>query len=403
MQRRARGSRESYERLLESLECRLEYDERLLDELRLLAGSLHSLYSLLSSICRPPPRLYIRVNTLRVEPGELLDRLRSRGLRVYRDEHLEEALWFPVEGPYRVPIVEKRVVVDKRTAESVLLGAHVYAPGVVSAEGVRRGDEVNVVTEHGVVVAYGVAAMDWEEAKTRKKGLFVQVEVSRYRAPSTRELPEWSQGLFYEQSLPAMWASRLLDPQPGETIVDMCAAPGGKTGHIVELSSGRARVLAFDHSKSKVEKLRSELGRLGHLRFVEVRREDSRYLDLRYPGLRADKVLLDPPCTALGVIPKVYDSKTWRDVVNAARYQWQFVKVAAKILKPGGRLVYSTCTVTIEENERLVERMERLGLRLVELRAPRSSLGYRGLPVSRFYPDVQETPGYFIAVLEKRG
>ncbi len=395
--------RESYESILRSLECRLEYDEGLLAELERLTGGKGGLRSLLSGICRPPPRLYIRVNTLRVEPGELLDRLRSRGLRVYRDEHLEEALWFPVEGPYRVPLVEKRVVVDKRTAESVLLGAHVYAPGVVSAEGVRRGDEVNVVTEHGVVVAYGIAVVDWEEAKRKRRGLFVRVEASRYRAPSTRELPEWREGLFYEQSLPAMWASRLLDPQPGETIVDMCAAPGGKTGHLVELTRGKARILAFDHSRSKVERLRSELERLGHLRYVEVRREDSRYLDLRYPGLRADRVLLDPPCTALGVVPKVFDRKGWKDVVNAARYQWQFAKVASKILKPGGRLVYSTCTVTIEENEALVERMERLGLRLVEARAPRSSLGYRGLPVSRFYPDVQETPGYFIAVLEKRG
>ena len=398
-----RESRESYARLLESLECRLEYDDRLLEELERLAGGAPGLRSLLSSICRPPPRLYIRVNTLRIEPGGLLDRLRSRGLRVYRDEHLEEALWFPVEGPFRVPMAEKRVVVDKRTAESVLLGAHVYIPGVVSAEGVRRGDEVNVVTEQGVVVAYGVALLDWEEAREKRKGMFVRVEVSRYRAPSTRELPEWKEGLFYEQSLPAMWASRLLDPQPGEAIVDMCAAPGGKTGHIVELTRGRAKVLAFDHSRSKVERLRSELRRLGHLGFVEVRREDSRYLDLRHPGLRADRVLLDPPCTALGVVPKVYDRKGWRDVVNAARYQWQFAKVAAKILKPGGRLVYSTCTMTIEENEALVERMERLGLRLVEERAAGSSLGYRGLPVSRFYPDVQETPGYFIAVFEKRG
>ncbi len=383
--------------------CILDYDEGLLESLRRVAGGEAQLRSLLASICEPPRRLYVRVNTRRVEPGALLDRLRSRGLRVYRDEHLPEALWFPIEGPNRVPLVEKRVVVDKRTAESVLLGAHVYAPGVLAAEGIEAGDEVNVVTEHGVVVAYGVARMSWEEAKRRRRGLFVEVLVSRYRAPSTRELPEWREGLIYEQSLPAMWASRLLDPRPGETIVDMCAAPGGKTGHIVELTGGRARVYAFDHSRSKLERMREELRRLGHLDAVVVRRADSRYLDLDYPGLRADRVLLDPPCTAIGVVPKVYDRKGLRDVVNAARYQWQFAKVAAKILKPGGRLVYSTCTLTREENEEIVERLESLGLRLLEVRAPGSSRGLGVEEASRFYPSVQGTPGYFIAVLEKRG
>ncbi len=384
-------------------ECTLEYDGTVIGELGRAYGR-HRLESLLAWLCRPPPRLYIRVNTLRIDPGVLLDRLREKGLRVYRDEHLPEALWFPVEGPNPVPRVEKRVIVDKRTAESVLLGAHVYAPGVVEARGVEKGDEVNVVSENGVVVAYGVAEMSWEEAKKRRKGLFVRVLVSRYRAPSTRELPEWKEGLIYEQSLPAMWASRLLDPQPGEVVVDMCAAPGGKTGHLYELARGKARIVAFDHSSSKIRRMAEELARLGHLDGIHVEKADSRYLDLDYPMLRADKVLLDPPCTALGVVPKVYDRKTLRDVETASRYQWQFAKVAAKILKPGGRLVYSTCTMTISENEALVERMvEELGLRLVEARAPRSSMGYRGLPVSRYYPGLQPTPGYFIAVLEKRG
>ncbi len=376
------------------------YDQGLLEELsRVARGS--SLRALLESLCEPPARLYVRVNTLRADPGEVLDRLRSRGLRVYRDEALPEALWFPVEGPFRVPLVEKRVVVDKRTAESVLLGAHVYAPGVVSAEGVGKGDEVNVVSENGVVVAYGVAEMSWEEVRERGRGLAVRVIVSRYRAPSTRELPEWREGLIYEQSLPAMWASRLLEPEPGEIVVDMCAAPGGKTGHVYELSGGRARVVAFDHSSARISRMVAELRRLGHLDGILVERADSRYLDLDYPMLRADKVLLDPPCTAIGVIPKVYDVKRLEDAMAASRYQWQFVKVAARILRPGGRLVYSTCTITRMENEDIVSRAERLGLRLVELRAPGSSRGL-GVPASRFYPSVQRTPGYFIAVLEKR-
>ncbi len=376
------------------------YDSGLLRELgRVVKGK--ALEVLLESLCRPPARLYVRVNTLRAEPGELLDRLRSRGLRVYRDEALQEALWFPVEGPFRVPLAEKRVVVDKRTAESVLLGANVYAPGVLDARGVGIGDEVNVVAENGVVVAYGIAEMSWDEIRRVKRGLAVRVLASKYRAPSTRELPEWREGLIYEQSLPAMWASRLLDPRPGEVVVDMCAAPGGKTSHIYELSGGRAKIVAFDHSATRLSRMISELKRLGHINGVVVEKADSRYLDLDYPMLRADKVLLDPPCTAIGVVPKVYDVKRYSDTLAASRYQWQFLKVAARILKPGGRLVYSTCTLTMLENEDIIARAEKLGLRVVETRAPGSSNGI-GVVASRFYPSVQQTPGYFIAVLEKR-
>ncbi len=384
----------------------LDYDTRLLDALRRVYGQSLGLF--IESVGSPGRRLYVRVNTLRVEPGVLLDRLAERGVEAHRDEVLPEAVYFRVEGPFRVDRGDKVVVASKEAAESVALGANLYAPGVVKCPGdVRRGDEVTVVTRSGLPVGEGVAARDCREVIGSRRGLVVEVFRSLYRTVRVRELPEFAEGLVYPQSLPAMYVARQLEPAPGELVVDLCAAPGGKTGHVVELSGGGARVIAFDRSRGKVERMREELSRLGHLPSVEAWVADSRYADEDFPWLRPDKVIVDPPCSALGVRPKLEDRKSYGDVLALMNYQLQFLRAASRMVKPGGTVVYSTCTVTVEENEEVIERMleEDRCLEVGEVRADRASRGvhgqYREL-FARFHPHEHDTPGYFIAKLVKK-
>jgi len=381
------------------------YDDALFEALERVYGE--DLDSFLDAVSRPGSRLYFRVNTLRIDPGELIDSLRARGLDVRRDEELPEALYVPVQGPFEIERLELCVLVDKRAAESILLGANLYAPGVRWCDPrIRRGDEVSILGPGGILVANGIAAMSCEEMLRSRHGLAVEVVRSRYRAPCLRSLPEFEKGLIYPQSLPAIYVSRILDPQPNDLVVDMCAAPGGKTGHIVELSRGRATIYAFDHSKSKIEELRNEMRRLGHLDLVHVERRDSRYLHLDLPTLRPTKVLVDPPCTALGVRPKVLDVKTWRDVVSSARYQVQFLWTALRIARVGARIVYSTCTVTVEENELLVELIAEK-CRCVEIekievrRFSRGVWGAHSDSYVRVHPHLHDATGYFIASLRK--
>ena len=385
----------------------LHYDSDLKKSLAALYGDDVELF--LRSISEPGSRYYLRVNTLRISVDEVVERLRSRGIEVYRDEHLPEAIYTPVKGPYKVEVREKVVVADKYAAESVYMGSNLYVPGVVRCSpSISRGDVITVVSETGVAVAEGVATLSCQEMLRARKGLAVEVTVSRYKVPPIAELPEYQAGFLYPQSLPAMYVSRVLDPRPGELVVDMCAAPGGKTGHIIELSRGRAYVLAFDRSKKRLEAMAREMERLGHRPFVEMWRADSRYIHIDFSWLRADRVVVDLPCTALGVRPKLFDSKTYRDVVNASRYQVQFLKAAAKVLKKGGILVYSTYTVTVEENEYVVERLldEERCLEPESIEAPVGSRGFRyskyGDFYLRFHPHIHGTPGYFIAKLIKK-
>lgn len=367
------------------------------------------LEGILESVRRPPSRYYIRVNTMKTSPEELLRVLRERSIDVHQDEHLPEALWFPVKGPNRVPSARKYVLADKRAAESVYVGANLYIPGVVRMdEEVKKGDEVNVIAPNGEVVAFGVAEVSSDDFGVVRRGIAVRTLVSTYEMPKVREMREYELGLFYDQSLPAQWVGHVVDPQPNEVIVDMNAAPGGKTSHIIQLSGGKAVVHAFDRSEGKVEELIEVLGRLGMDGLYNVEARDTRYLDLDRPDLvnSVDKVLIDPPCTDMGVRPRLFDVKTMDLVMAMSNYQKQFIKVAWKLLRPGGILVYSTCTIPPLENEDNIAYAESLGFEVVDISIPNTSGGLidrYGGSVARFYPHIHDTPGFFIAKLRKPG
>ncbi|BAN90178.1 RsmB/NOP family class I SAM-dependent RNA methyltransferase [Aeropyrum camini] len=376
----------------------ISYDSGLAEVLEASSGPL---CSLLSSLERPPPRIYVRVNTLKVGVDRYLEMLRGAGLEFRVDEDIPEAIWHPVEGPLSWEFRGKRVVADKVASESVLMGSDLYAPGVLHAKGVERGDEVVVVAPNGRVVGGGVAVMSWREMRRSGRGLAVRVTKPIYRAPRVSELPGFREGLVYGQSITSMYVARALDPRPGWTVVDMNAAPGGKVSHVAQLAGRGARIIAIDRP-SKVARLRETLERLG-AGWVRVVGGDSRRASSLLPGLagRVDAILVDPPCTNIGVIPKVFDVKTLRDSASAHRYQWMFVEEAWRLLRRGGVLAYSTCTLSSLENELIAARAEELGFRLTWSWGVRPSRGRRGRLGFRWEPHRDATPGFFLALLEK--
>ena len=134
--------------------------------------------------------------------------------------------------------------------------------------------------------------------------------------------------------------------------------------------------------------------------------QDTRYLPDDFPNLQADRVLIDPPCSALGLRPKIYDFTTRERVENLANYQKQFIKAASKVVKPGGVVVYSVCTFTLQECEQVVAFAEHeCRLRVVEQSPMIGSAGFTAFSMlgslcQRFHPHVNEV-GYFIAKFER--
>ena len=357
--------------------------------------------AVLESLVNPARTYYVRCNTLRIKPVELKNRLEGQGFSIEQNPMIPEALGIQVEGPFVVPLAKQKIVVNKRTAESALQGANVYAPGIVNCGSMRIGDEVTIISDLGEVIATGRAMMSANDVLTFRKGLAIRVDHSRFIGPHVRELSEFSQGLLYPQSLAAMATAHVLDPKPDEMIVDVNCAPGGKLSHISQLMNNSGKVFGFDRNSQKIDQARQNVTILG-CRNVVLGIHDSRYLHKDFSGLKADRVLIDPPCSALGLRPKVHDFTTLDRVNHLADYQKQFIKAASEIVRPGGVIVYSVCTFTPQECEQAVKFAEQeCDLQILEQRPflgseGLSTYGNAALSCQRFHPHTHEI-GYFIA------
>ncbi|HEX8296810.1 MAG TPA: 16S rRNA (cytosine(967)-C(5))-methyltransferase RsmB [Chthoniobacteraceae bacterium] len=181
-----------------------------------------------------------------------------------------------------------------------------------------------------------------------------------------------ARGLCYVQDPSTLLACDLLDPQPGERVLDACAAPGGKTTYLAQLMRNEGRILACDLYESRVQRLRENLQRLG-VTNTEALVHDTMQAGPPLEAASFDRILIDAPCSNTGVIRRRVDVR-WRltdeDFLRMPAQQLALVRRCAALLKPGGALVYSTCSLEPEENEQLVARVlaEVPGLRHVETR-----------------------------------
>ncbi len=361
------------------------FNKDVLEALKRVYGD--DLNKVLEALTRPNKYYTVRVNTLKTDVDTVLDEFKRMGYKVKKHKEINELILFEYERNEKIDIHENLVYVDKFTAESAMMGANVYAPGVLKI--VRgKGDKATVLSINGIPVAEGVLAKNFNESLRKRKGIVVNVEKSLYMLPSFRESDLFLKGYIYPQSLPALVAVRALEPEPNEKILDMCAAPGGKTSYIAQLTKNKAKIIAVDRSRKKVKKLRENLEILGCK--AEVIRADSRFLKIK-----ADKVLIDPSCSSLGVRPKIYDLTTYKKIKTLSEYQKQFLKSARRIARKF--IVYSTCTLTLEENEEIVEYAEKeLNLRLIDFEFKEASQALIEGAL-RFHPHIQDTTGFFIA------
>lgn len=172
---------------------------------------------------------------------------------------------------------------------------------------------------------------------------------------SIQNLPGFSEGWWTVQDSSAQLVGHLLDPEAGEVVIDACAAPGGKTTHIAELMGDKGTVWACDRAASRLKKLQENIARL-QLQSIQICIGDSRNLpQLKNSGSR---VLLDVPCSGLGTLHRHADAR-WRQTPESVRelsvLQGELLEQTAAWVKPGGVLVYATCTLHPLENEGVIQ------------------------------------------------
>jgi 16S rRNA (cytosine967-C5)-methyltransferase len=170
------------------------------------------------------------------------------------------------------------------------------------------------------------------------------------------DLPGFAAGRVSVQDLSAQRAADFLELEPGQRVLDACAAPGGKTGHILEVLAGRGEVWAVDRDAARLDRVRANLERLGLA--ATLKTGDATAPADWWDGRPFDRILIDAPCSATGVIRRHPDIKVLRrpaDVVRAMALQARLLRALWPLLAAGGRLVYATCSVLKSENEAQID------------------------------------------------
>jgi len=227
------------------------------------------------------------------------------------------------------------------------------------------------------------------------------------RIVDIRELDSFRRGLFHIMDTSSILAIRAAAPRAGENIIDLCAAPGGKSFLAAYLTEGKARILARDIHEHKLANLREGAGRLD-LANIDIRRGDAAEADWQLENT-ADLLIIDAPCSGLGIIRRRPDIKLNRapaDIAALAALQRKILENSWAYVRPGGRLIYSTCTLSRRENE------DNFGWLLanrpfdpLDLR-PNLPATLHGKTAQRghitIHPQTLGTDGFFIAIATRR-
>lgn len=360
-----------------------------------------------------PPITTIRVNLLKTSASTVKERVREAFIKKYgsdkdlqfvEHDEMPELLGMSPRPPSMDqdlinPSITKEVIVDASCGRAILRGSHIFAPGVLGmSKQCTEGDMVRVFVDLEGKCKKGTHDFNPEETgkyfvgtgkvlqprykiygdNVTRSGIAVEMETIPYpHVPSIGDA-YLTEGIGLLQNFPSMIAVAALNPLPGESVLDMCAAPGHKTQHIIERMKDTGEVLACEKIQKKVDTMR---GKMEELEYKSVKCEQMNSAKTNtLPVSYYDRVLLDAPCSGLGNRPQLPRSNqmTVKMLKSYPVLQKQLFFKAVEVLKPTGTLVYSTCTINHQENELVVAwALEKFpGLQLVPIESQFGSPGW---------------------------
>ncbi|XP_030753962.1 putative methyltransferase NSUN6 [Sitophilus oryzae] len=435
-----------------------DFDEGILfhlkndDEMTLIQNDMKKV---LKWICLAPNLTTIRINTLKTSRDAVYKKVEAHlktinskysGILQYLESFPQVILLLhqDIEGKI-FEKYEKEIIVDADCGAAVLRGAHIYAPGILGMMiGSCVNDNVSIYVDLDkkckkgfskvftdgtkIFIANGIIKMarhDLFGKEKLPKGIAVEITETLSGCPPIGDnfLPAgW--GLL--QNFPSIVCVNVLNPQKHEIILDMCAAPGNKTTYIAALMENTGSIIAIDKTPNKVQQLIKTCEEFGAN--VKVYQADSTKilnnsqnhsvqdrLDMAPPFFEKsfDRILLDAPCSALGRRPQLSNRTSVKVIRSYVPLQRRLFETAVSLLKPGGTLVYSTCTITLAENEGIVAWALRTFncLKLAKSHINIGGPGWKGtslneeerLLLQRFGPNQElDSVGFFIACFVKQ-
>lgn len=226
-------------------------------------------------------------------------------------------------------------------------------------------------------------------------------------------LHEFLQGYFYIQNTASMLPPIILEPKPNETVIDMCAAPGGKSTHLAQIMNNKGKLILIERNQKRIPALEINIRRMGIKNSIVLNFDAIHISKL---NVKADKILLDAPCTGEGLIREDKHrkkSKNIKDINKMASIQKKLLKAGLNSLKTGGLLLYSTCSIAPEENEIVINEVIQNNPKFSIVNI-NNQYGANGLTKvyeylldnqlehsQRIYPHLHDTIGFFICLITK--
>lgn len=257
---------------------------------------------------------------------------------------------------------------------------------------ISRKNLLEKLTDYGYIV---------HKAPYAKDGLIID------NPKRITNIEEYQKGYFMIQDESSMLVSQVIDPKEGSLVLDLCSAPGGKSTHVGQLMKNNGRIISRDIYDHKLKLVRENGNRLG-VEIIETEKFDATLLDQSLVG-KIDYCIVDAPCSGLGIIrrrPEIKWNRSEEDVRSLTNIQYNILNNAKNYLKPGGIMVYSTCTILKAENQNIVDNflLENNKFKLIGFEDKFSSIkniegakeGYIQL-----FPHIHNTDGFFIAKFKK--
>lgn len=352
-----------------------------------------------SAVCNESVKLarkYSNEGAVKFTNGVLRNISRSKANIKYPDKEKEPVRYLSVFYSHPQWIVEKWLEDYGYAFTEQLLSANNEIPHFTIRTNRLKTDRENLIK------------LLEQEAITCSEGVYNQEAIYIKGTSSIDEKQSFKDGLYQIQDESSMLIGHVLDPKPGELIIDICSAPGGKTTHVAELMNNKGTIIARDIYKHKLDLISQSCSRLG-IDIVKTQLFNAKDLDEALVK-KADRVMVDAPCSGFGVLRRKPDLRWKKNPDNfdeLSKLQLHILKTASEYVKPQGVLVYSTCTINKSENINVVYKflehnedfyLEALtGFLPEKLNSQTKSKGY-----VEIFPHIHGIDGFFIARLRRR-
>lgn len=337
--------------------CYLQNDEQFLQT---------RVEKLISSLQTPQKWFSLRINPVRISQQSdksILEKLKEE-YEVFASNIIQNLFFLPVKGPFELQKQAREIIVDKFAAESIMTGANLYIPGFLRPlPKFQKGEKFSIFGPNHILVANGITQYSHKEILEMKNGLGIKTIESRYKIPPYRDSEYYDRGFLSDHSFGPFLACNLLmefyNESMTDRIFDLCSAPGHKTCTLSEIGYQKhgkfPKIISIDRSTKRLETLHQDIKRLG-LENIQIVPKRIERIPTYHPDLQntADLLIFDPPCSALGTRPKLSITHTEKDLRSFFLLQRHLSKEISGLLKENGILLYTTCTLTVLENEGIV-------------------------------------------------